>query len=115
MKVWIDANLSPALAPWLTQQFGIEAVSAERLGLVKSADLEIFLKAREADVVILTKDRDFAELVEQLGPPPRIVWFSCGNTTNAKLRSILAAQWFRVSELILEGHPVIELTDPVTG
>jgi len=26
VKLWIDAQLSPALAPWITRELGIEAV-----------------------------------------------------------------------------------------
>ena len=112
MKIWIDANLPPALAVWLSQEFGLEAVSAERLNLLKANDTEIFQKAKENNSVILTKDSDFVDLVNAHGPPPMVVWISCGNTTNAKLKSILLTQWVRVSELLQQGHPIIELTDP---
>jgi predicted nuclease of predicted toxin-antitoxin system len=56
MIVWIDANLPPALAVWLSQEFGIEAASAERLNLLKADDTKIFQKAKENNAVILTKD-----------------------------------------------------------
>jgi len=55
MKVWIDANLPPALAVWLSQEFGIEAFSAERLNLLKADDTEIFQKAKENNAVIFYK------------------------------------------------------------
>lgn len=113
MKVWVDANLPPALAVWLSQEFGLEAVSAERLNLLKANDTEIFQKAKENNAVILTKDSDFVDLVNANGPPPMVVWISCGNTTNAKLKFILLKQWVRVSELLKQGHPIIELTDPM--
>jgi len=57
--VWVDAQLSPALAPWLTQEFGVEAFSARRLTLVRAKDRQIFEAAREANAVVLTKDVDF--------------------------------------------------------
>ena len=31
--VWIDAQLSPALAPWLAQEFSVVAVPVRALGL----------------------------------------------------------------------------------
>ena len=34
MIVWIDAQLSPALAPWLVEQFGVEALSVRYLQMV---------------------------------------------------------------------------------
>ena len=115
MKVWVDANLSPSIAMWMTQEFGCEAASAQWLGLLTASDSEIFEKAREQDAVILTKDGDFVDLVNRLGPPPKVVWFSCGNTTNTKLREILMTHWVRVDELLREGHPVVELTDSMGG
>ncbi len=33
----------------------------------------------------LTKDADLAKMVERLGPPPRVIWLRCGNTSNAAL------------------------------
>jgi predicted nuclease of predicted toxin-antitoxin system len=56
--VWVDAQLSPALAPWLKQEFGVEALSARRLALVRAKDRKIFEAAREANAVVLTKDVD---------------------------------------------------------
>lgn len=111
MKVWVDANLSPAIAPWMTQEIGCNAWSAQRLGLLTATDRQIFEKAREEDAVILTKDGDFIDLVNRFGPPPRVVWLTCGNTTTARLRQIMATQWVRVEALLHDGHPVVELTD----
>jgi predicted nuclease of predicted toxin-antitoxin system len=37
----------------------------------------------------MTKDSDFVDLVERLGPPPQIIWLTCGNTSNLRLREIL--------------------------
>ena len=58
MIVWIDAQLSPALAPWLGTNFNLEACSARYLGLRHAKDREIFFAAREAGAVVMTKDRD---------------------------------------------------------
>lgn len=38
MKIWIDAQLSPALATWLTNEFGIEAKAVRELGLRDATD-----------------------------------------------------------------------------
>lgn len=39
-------------------------------------------------VVLITKDRDFSELVLHHGVPPQILWVTCGKTSNARLRII---------------------------
>lgn len=41
MKVWVDAQLSPAIARWLQITFGIEAVAVRDLGLLEAKDREI--------------------------------------------------------------------------
>jgi predicted nuclease of predicted toxin-antitoxin system len=61
VKLWVDAQLSPALAPWITEQFGIEAYSVKWLGYRDATDAEIFHAARKAAVVVMTKDSDFIE------------------------------------------------------
>jgi predicted nuclease of predicted toxin-antitoxin system len=48
MIFWIDAHLPPALAPWITQEFGIEAYLATYLGLRDADDITIFQAARDA-------------------------------------------------------------------
>ena len=37
-------------------------------------DREIFDRARLANVVVMTKDRDFVDLLECLCPPPQVLW-----------------------------------------
>lgn len=65
MKVWIDEHLSRQLAPWLTAEFGVDAVHVSALGLSAVSDSEIFQQARAAGAVLLTKDFDFVALVER--------------------------------------------------
>jgi predicted nuclease of predicted toxin-antitoxin system len=64
---WIDAQLPPALAPWLTATFGVEAYSAAYLGYREAEDEVIFQAARAAGAVVVSKDADFLERVVRLG------------------------------------------------
>ena len=61
--------------------------------------------------MVLTKDADFVELLERLGPPPRVVWLRCGNTSNARLRMILERWWPKVEELLAAGEKLIEIAE----
>jgi predicted nuclease of predicted toxin-antitoxin system len=55
MILWIDAQLSPSLAPWLSTTFTeIEAFSVRWLGFQEATDIEIFMAAREAGAVVKT-------------------------------------------------------------
>lgn len=111
MIVWVDAQLSPALAPWLTNEFGIEAFSVRYLNLLRAKDPNIFQAAREADVAVLTKDVDFVLLQDRLGPPPAILWVRCGNTSNAYLKRVLQRTFPEAWKMIQAGEPLVEITD----
>ena len=89
MTVWVDAQLSPGIARWLSSRFALEAIPVRDLGLLESTDRRIFEAARTAGIVVMTKDRDFVEMVERDGPPPQVVWITSGNTSDQRLREIL--------------------------
>jgi predicted nuclease of predicted toxin-antitoxin system len=108
--VWTDAHLSPAHALWLRASLAVEATPLRKLGLRDAEDAQIFSAARDAGAVVITKDSDFVELVTRHGPPPQIVWLTCGNTTNEALRAILADAWPRVQALLDAGEPLVEIT-----
>ena len=109
MTIWIDAHLSPAIASWLTTEFGIEAAALRELGLRDAEDLQIFHSARDANAIVLTKDRDFVSLLERFGPPPKILWLTCGNTSNDSLKRILTETLKLAIELLLSGEDLVEL------
>jgi predicted nuclease of predicted toxin-antitoxin system len=108
MKVWLDAQVPPALAPWLNTTFGISSHAVRDLGLRDADDQTNFQAARDAgDVVILSKDSDFVDLVLRLGSPPQILWLTCSNVTNRRLRTLLD----EVLALLASGVAVVEVGD----
>jgi predicted nuclease of predicted toxin-antitoxin system len=109
VTIWIDAQISPALAPWLADQFGVEARSLKDLDLVHASDTEIFFRARNADAVVLTKDRDFVDLLRRHGWPPRVIWITCGNTSNREMREVLGRTFAAVCELLTSGEAMVEI------
>lgn len=110
MKLWIDAQLSPALAPWLNETIhGLDAVSLKWLDLRDAEDLDVFMAARKADAVIMTKDSDFIELLTRHGPPPKVIWLTCGNTSNMALRNILHTRLPMALELLTDRDPLVEI------
>jgi predicted nuclease of predicted toxin-antitoxin system len=70
MKLWLDAQLSPSLARWMHDVFSVDAVPVCDLGLRDAGDSEIFQAARLENAVVMTKDGDFAMLLDRLGSPP---------------------------------------------
>jgi predicted nuclease of predicted toxin-antitoxin system len=111
VKVWLDAQLPPALCGWLASEFGLEAVPLRDLGLRDARDRDIFEAARAANVIVMSKDADFAELVMQRGPPPQILWVSCGNTTNEGLRQFLSGTLSAALQLIETAEPLVRLVE----
>ena len=113
MKLWIDAQLSPALARWITDHFdGLEAVAVRELGLRDAEDAEIFQAARQANAVVVSKDSDFVDLVNRLGPPPQVLWIRCGNTSNAQMRTILSNTLAAAVDLLHQGERLVEISGP---
>ncbi len=112
LVVWLDAQLSPQLALWLQREFGVNATPIRDLGLREADDPTIFAAARAANAVVFTKDADFVHLLERLGPPPRILWLTCGNTSDARLRALLHAVWPRITTLLATDEKLIEISAP---
>jgi predicted nuclease of predicted toxin-antitoxin system len=109
VTVWLDAHLSPAIAPWMATTFSVTAVAVRDLGLREAQDPPIFAAAKTAGVVVMTKDADFAEMVERLGPPPQVLWLRCGNSTNVALRQVLAKEMPAAMIRLAAGEPLIEI------
>ena len=80
------------------------------MGLRDSADREIFFAAREALAILFTKEIDFVRLLEKFGPPPRVIWLTFGNTSNARLKKIFAQTLTRALDLIQAGEAVVEIS-----
>ena len=93
MILWIDAQLSPALARWINETFGVAASAVRDLGLREAKDLVIFHAAREAGAVVMSKDSDFVLLLERFGPPPQVLWVTCGTTSKTTKARRAAGRW----------------------
>ena len=111
MTIWIDAQLSPAIASWMRQNFPVDAVALRDIGLRDAEDEEIFVAAKSQGVVLLTKDSDFLDLLDRFGPPPQVLWLTCGNTSNAHLKQILSATLAEAITLLEAGERLIDVSD----
>jgi predicted nuclease of predicted toxin-antitoxin system len=57
----------------------------------------------------MTKDSDFLLLLDRFGPPPQVIWVTCGNTSNARFKEILTGTLPRALELLVSGEPLVEI------
>ena len=109
--IWLDAQLSPALAEWITAEFHQPAQAIRTLDLRNATDAEIFKAARKANAIVVTKDADFVELLDRLGPPPQVIWLTCGNTSTAALQIILRRALPQSLTILKNGEALVEITD----
>ena len=112
MKIWLDAQLPPALCGWLKAEFDLDAVPVRDLSLLQADDQDIFLEARGKADVVMTKDRDFVGLLERLGSPPKVIWITAGNTSNQNLKRILAKTLLDALALLESGEVLVEIQSP---
>ncbi|MBX3119017.1 MAG: DUF5615 family PIN-like protein [Fimbriimonadaceae bacterium] len=111
MTLWLDAHLSPALAPWIDANFECKCVAIRDLALRDASDIEIYNQAKIAEntVVVVSKDSDFVDLVIRLGSPPQLLWITCGNTSNEALKVIFKATLHQAIELLKQGESLVEI------
>lgn len=107
--IWVDAQLSPAIARWLRVTLMLDASALSEIGLRDAEDQEIFEAARKADAIVMTKDADFLLLLDRFGPPPKIILLTCGNTSNAHLITILRSTLSDALELLNSGDDIVEI------
>lgn len=110
MNVWIDAQLSPAIAFWIEENFNVKASALRDLGLRDAEDEEIFHEAKKSNAVVMTKDSDFVSLLDRFGSPPQIIWLTCGNTSNANLKIILSKTLHDAIDLLKNGEEIVEIS-----
>jgi predicted nuclease of predicted toxin-antitoxin system len=109
MLLWFDENLPRRFAPWIAQAFSVECHAIVPLGLERTPDDEIFLLARNAGAIILSKDADFVNVIERLGVPPQVILLTSGNTDNSTLKMILRTYLPDALKMIADGEPLVKI------
>ena len=111
IELWLDMQLSPSLAKWIITDLGIKAVSSYDLFINNEKDETIFLSAKsKGNVIILSKDSDFPDLLNRLFPPPKLIWLRMGNCPNSKMKIILAnTLLMAIDELTHNSTTIIEI------
>ena len=107
--IWLDAHLSPRLVRWIQESLGHDARALRDLALRDAEDEKVFEQGRREGVIILTKDKDFVDLVGRHGSPPAIIWLLCGNTSEAMLKQILADHLEDALRFIAAGDALVEV------
>ncbi|MEM8584137.1 MAG: DUF5615 family PIN-like protein [Bacteroidota bacterium] len=90
MKLLLDENLSYRLIKHLKRDT-IESVHANMLGLgLNPDDQQIFKWAMKNGIDwIVSKDKDFLELISRLGSSPKLIYLKVGNLSTRKILAYL--------------------------
>ncbi len=107
MKFLVDAQLPPLLAGWLRDK-GYEAVHVEDVGLSESDDPDVRKHAEVNGMIVVTKDRDFAQ-VASVGTPPQVLWVRTGNAPTRVIVERFESNWQAVVTYLAQGFSVVEI------
>ena|SRR5947209_3937341 len=112
MTFWLDVHLDEKLAPWIGSRFGVITKTLLEAGLAQADDGVIFEAGRRfAEIVVVSKDRDFADLVTKRAKPPQILWLRFGNRPTIEVQIILANLLPEAIRLLQAGEPLLEIAD----
>jgi predicted nuclease of predicted toxin-antitoxin system len=104
--ILLDVHLPPRLASWIQEHLGFASESFEGLGWLTLDDENVFLRAKEMNAIIITKDSDFQNLLQKYKSPPKIIWLTCGNTTTGRLKEIMSSYLSVAIQLLMDGDLV---------
>ncbi|MBI2926424.1 MAG: DUF5615 family PIN-like protein [Verrucomicrobia bacterium] len=88
MKLLFDHNLSHKLCHRLADFFP-DSTQTRLLGFERALDQVVWEHAKTQGFVVVTLDKDFADLALLRGAPPKIIWLRCGNSTVAEVERLL--------------------------
>jgi predicted nuclease of predicted toxin-antitoxin system len=110
-ELWLDTHISPAIAKWMADFTGFTVKSSYSLSLHYVGDLEIYARAREhGNVILISKDADFAELISRLGSPPKLINLKIGNCDNRTMWEFIKPHIVKAVDLLTSSDiDIIEL------
>ena len=109
MKILLDANISWKLVEKLKPIFG-ECSHVDLIGLdVPAEDKDIWDYALNNGYIIITKDTDFADLMEIKGFPPKIVLLKTGNNNSQALVELLIKIKTMIKDLEENNYGLLEI------
>lgn len=88
MKLLFDQNLSRKLVGTLEAEYP-DSTHVAVVGLDTADDRAVWQYAAQHELVLVSKDNDFAQLAFLFGAPPKVVWVRVGNSTSATVADVL--------------------------
>ena len=104
----IDANLPIALAKALDAA-GHVSRHVSDIAAMSTLDVDIWAIAKASGEIIVSKDRDFADLVRSTHSGPAVVWLRLGNTRKSQLIARMTRDWPQIIAALDQGERLIEV------
>lgn len=83
------------------------------LDLQAATDIEVLEVAAERDLVIVTKDKDFADIVTARGKGPKVLWLMLGNVSTDEIAESILAAADPIGRLL--DDPLVQVVQMVSG
>ena len=88
MKFLFDQNLSPRLVRALRDVYS-QCEHVRNVGLNEADDSAVWAYAKNNGFMIVSKDFDFYQRSQVLGPPPKVIWVKLGNCSTQAVERVL--------------------------
>jgi predicted nuclease of predicted toxin-antitoxin system len=110
LSLLFDQNLSRRLPALLQVEYpGSRQVHAA--GLAGMEDDAIWTYAAAHGLAIVTKDTDFRDMANTLGPPPKVVWLRVGNSSTRRVEALLRQRMADVHAFLADRNSnILELS-----
>ncbi len=107
MKFLVDLALSPRTVKAL-RNCGYEAVRVNELGMAKSKDSEILEYAAKNDMIVITADLDFGDILAFAGyKKPSVIIFRLKEPSPDHINSLLLSAIPRITDALNKGSIVV--------
>lgn len=102
-ELWLDTQLSPIIAKWMAEYTGFSVKSCYSLQSNTLTDLQIYQRAQSAgNIILISKDADFPELVARLGSPPKLIVIKKGNCDNKAMWAFIKPHIIKALNALIE-------------
>ncbi|MCW7074785.1 MAG: DUF5615 family PIN-like protein [Candidatus Methanospirare jalkutatii] len=107
MKFLVDMALSPKTVKVLRDS-GYEAIRVNELGMAKSKDREILAYAKKNDMVVITADLDFGDILANTGhKKPSVIIFRLKNPSPEHVNSLLLSAIPHIKDSLDKGSIIV--------
>lgn len=110
----LDENISHRIIPQLTEAFP-DCRHIKDISGPGSTDEELWNQAKNLNLVIVTFDSEYEEMVTLFGFPPKVIWLSFGNSSKETILKPLQFHSEVIFNFIKDGSlGILEINEPAS-